>query len=60
MMIMLFIGVADLVKQKLLSCETVGLLGGISILISFALPIDAISFYATYIKFPSPWLNFFH
>ena len=59
MMIMVFMGVVELTKRERVSNKTIGLLGAISVMISFALPMNAISFYATYIDYPSPLLNIF-
>jgi hypothetical protein len=37
----------------------IAFLGGISLVLSFALPLNAITFYAKFINYQSPLLHFF-
>lgn len=59
LMLMLSIGVAWLKTAGQVSNKTVGFLAGISVLISFTLPMNAIRFYDTFLKYRSPLLEIF-
>lgn len=59
MMIMVFIGAVRMQTNKKMSNAIFGCLGTISVLISFSLPMNAIQFYAMYIKYKSPLLDIF-
>lgn len=59
MMLMLFIGVNWLKTAGQVSNTTVVLLGGISVAISFTLPMNAIRFYDTFLAYRSPLLKIF-
>ncbi len=59
MMIMVFIGVTRMQRNKKMSNAIFGCLGTISVIISFSLPMNAIQFYAMYIHYKSPLLDIF-
>jgi hypothetical protein len=59
MMVMAFVGGSYLRSSAKISNGMVIFLGAISIMISFALPMNAITFYAKFIDYKSPLLNIF-
>ncbi len=59
LMMMAFIGAVSLKMNRKISDMTLMFLGIVSILISWALPMNAIQFYAQFIDYPSPLLNVF-
>jgi len=59
MMMMAFMATVYLRLTAKISTGMVVFLGAISIIISFALPMNALTFYADYIDYPSPLLHIF-
>ena len=59
MMIMAFMATVHLRSKTKISNGMIAFLGGISLVLSFALPMNAITFYATFINYKSPLLNIF-
>jgi len=57
MLLMAFIGAIRLQLDGRLSCFTIGFLAVLSLLLSFALPLNAIQFYAVFIQYTSPLLD---
>jgi hypothetical protein len=60
LMLMVYLGAGGLKAAGSISIRMLAFLGGTSVVASFALPLNAIRFYETYIRFASPWLKIFY
>jgi len=59
MMMMAFMATVHLRATNKISTGMIAFLGGISLFLSFALPMNALMFYAKFIEYQSPLLNIF-
>jgi len=59
MVLMAFIAAVHLRSKNKLSNGMIVFLGSLSLILSFALPMNALTFYAKFIRYPSPLLNIF-
>ena len=60
MMMMAYMGAAGFIINRKLSHPLLAFLAALSILISWALPLNAVKFYAQFIDYQSPLLNIFY